>query len=251
MIRTIIIDDEPRNIKLISGIIRTHCAALEVVGTASELSEVRSLVQRLDPELLLLDIEFPCGTIFSILEEMPVKKFQIIFITAFNTYASEAFKQHAIDYILKPVIKDELIQSVRQAEARIHAANVPDVGKLIEALKSGPCHARKIPLPSSDGILFVNEATISRCEANGRYTRIYLGTEKKLTVTRTLKEIESLLNPGLFFRVHHSHIVNLEMVEKYHRGNGGVIELTDGSFVDVSFSRKDKFLEALLNKRGC
>ena len=250
MIRTVIIDDEPRNIKLIAKIIRDHCPAFEIAGTTDNLAKVFSLVQEVKPSLLILDIEFPSGTIFSILEKLPVNQFQVIFITAHNTYAAEAFRQNAVDYILKPVTKEALVHAVTRAQARIQDDTHTDISKLIAALRSDLGHSKKIPLPSSEGILFIDEADIIRCEASGRYTIIYLKEKKKLTVTKTLKEIEALLNARQFFRVHHSHIINLELVKKYHRGQGGMVELTDGSLVDVSSSRKDELLDVLLNKSG-
>jgi two-component system LytT family response regulator len=245
MIKTVIIDDEPRNIKLIDSIIKEHCRGLEVVGTTDDLTEVLPLVKKLEPSLLLLDIEFPSGTIFPVLEKLPVKNFQIIFITAHNTYAAEAFKENAIDYILKPVTTESLVNAVKRAEAKLRKETPPDIGALMQALQSP---SKKIPLPSSDGILFIDESDIIRCEASGRYSIIYLKEKKKLTVTKTLKEMEALLNSKQFFRVHNSHIVNLSMIKKYLRG--GTAELTDGSEVDVSSSRKEELLDIMMNRFG-
>jgi two-component system, LytTR family, response regulator len=249
MIRTIIIDDEPRNIKFVDTLIREHCPQLTVVGSTDDLWEVANLVNSLRPSLLLLDIEFPAGNIFTVLEELPVRDFHIIFITAHNTYAAEAFKQNAIDYLLKPVTKEALVKAIKKVEAKIDAqANAPDIPALIAALRSGFSPSRKIPLPSSDGILFINEAEIIRCEASGRYSVIFMKEQKKLTITRTLKELEEYLNPALFYRVHNSHIINLDMIKKYHRGRGGMAELTDGSMVDVASARKDELLNMIMNR---
>jgi two-component system, LytTR family, response regulator len=250
MIRTVIIDDEPRNIKLIDGIIRDHCPGLDVVGSTDNLAEVVLLVQKLKPSLLLLDIEFPAGNIFPVLEKLAFATFHIIFITAHNTYAAEAFKQNTVDYILKPVTSQALVNAVKRVEERIYKEARTDISKLVQELKSGIAHARKIPIPTAEGILFIQDADIIRCEASGRYTVLYLANQKKLTVTKTLKEIEALLQPGQFFRVHHSHIINLDMIKKYQRGHGGMVELTDGSQVEVSASRKDELLNVLLNKSG-
>jgi two-component system, LytTR family, response regulator len=249
MIRTLIIDDEPRNIKLVDSIIRDHCPQLTVVGTTDDLWEVTSLVNELHPSLLLLDIEFPAGNIFTVLEELPEKDFQIIFITAHNTYAAEAFRQNAVDYLLKPVTRESLVNAIKKVEAKLHnQAPSPDIPALIAALRTGFSPSRKIPLPSSDGILFINEAEIVRCEASGRYSLIFLKDQKKLTITKTLKELEEILNPMLFYRVHNSHIVNLDMIKKYHRGRGGMAELADGSVVDVASARKDELLNMMMNR---
>jgi two-component system LytT family response regulator len=249
MIRTIIIDDEPRNIKLIDSIIREHCPQLSVVGSTDDLWEVANLVTSLRPSLLLLDIEFPAGNIFTVLEELPEKNFQIIFITAHNTYASEAFKQNAVEYLLKPITKDSLVNAIKKVEAKLtHQAPPADITALMTALRAGFSQMKKIPLPSSDGILFINEADIIRCEASGRYSIIFLKDQKKLTITKTLKELEEHLNPIQFYRIHNSHIVNLDMIKKYHRGRGGMAELADGSIVDVASARKDELLNILMNR---
>ncbi len=250
MIKTVIIDDEPMNIKLIGGMLRDYCPGIEVTGTCDNLADAIELVHTLKPSLLLLDIEFPSGTIFPVLEKLAFTNFHIIFITAHNTYATEAFRQNAVDYILKPVTKESLVNAIKRVEERIHKEVTTDISKLVEELKAGLPHSRKIPLPSAEGILFIQDTDIIRCEANGRYTILYLTNKKKLTVTKTLKEMEALLQPGHFFRVHHSHIINLDMIKKYHRGQGGTVELTDGSQAEVSVSRKDELLNMLLNKPG-
>jgi two-component system LytT family response regulator len=248
MIRTVIIDDEPRNLKLMKGIILEHCPELEVVGTTDDLTEILPLLQELKPSLLLLDIEFPGGTIFPVLEKLNITDFQVIFITAHNTYAAEAFKQNAVDYILKPVTSEAIIQAVKRAIARVQQ-NIPlDIPKLLDAVESELNKSKKIPLPHADGILFIKESDIIRCEASGRYTILYLEAKQRLTVTKTLKEIEALLNSRKFFRVHNSHIINLGNIKKYNRGNGGSIELMDGSLVEVSSSKKNELLNVLLKR---
>jgi two-component system, LytTR family, response regulator len=250
MIRTVIIDDEPRNIKLLAKIIGEYCPQLEVVGTADEFKTALQLVEDMRPALLLLDIEFPPGNIFSLLEKLNFRNFYIIFITAHNTYATEAFRQNAVDYILKPVTAEAIVEAVKRLEERIQYSAVADISKLLETMKSGLDQQRKIALPSAEGLLFIDEADIVHCEASGRYTILYLTNGKKLTVTRTLKEIESLLNPRQFFRVHHSHVINLKRIVKYHRRHGGIAELTDGSLVDVSSTRKNTLLGFLTNGQG-
>jgi two-component system, LytTR family, response regulator len=247
MIRTVIIDDEPRNIKLVSKIIGENCPQLEVVGTADEFITARQLVEDMRPSLLLLDIEFPPGNVFSLLQKINLRNFYIIFITAHNTYAKEAFRENAVDYILKPVTAEAFVEAVKRLEERIQYSAVADISKLVETMRSDMDQQRKIALPSSEGLLFIDESDIVHCEASGRYTILYLLNGKKLTVTRTLKEIEALLNPRQFFRIHHSHIVNLKRIVKYHRRHGGIAELTDGSLVDVSSSRKDILLGFLTN----
>lgn len=248
MIKTVIVDDEPRSIKWVTQIISEHCPLLELAGTADNLTDALQLIEQSKPGLLLLDIEFSPGNVFSLLEKLTYRSFHIIFITAHNTYAAEAFRENAADYILKPVTEESLVAAVKRVEAKIQQDITVNFSKLMSWMKAGDEETGKIPLPSADGILFVDETSIIRCEASGRYTIIYMEGGKKLTVTKNLKEIGALLHSRLFFRVHHSHIINLKKIIKYHRT--GMAELTDGSRVDVSSSKKDALLNFLMNKSG-
>ncbi len=248
MIRTVIIDDEPRSIKLVAGIMARHCPGLELVGQTDNLAEALPLIEDLKPSLLVLDIEFPPGTIFTMLEKLQFREFEIVFITAYNSYAAEAFRQNAIDYILKPVTTEAFVDAVRKVEARIRQHANLDLTKLIKALKSQWEYSAKIALPAADGLLFVDEKDIIHCEASGRYTIIYFD-QKKLTFTKTLKEIEALLSPD-FFRIHHSHIINIKKVARYHRADGGTVELVNGANIRVSSSRKDELLDILMKRNN-
>ena len=214
MIRTVIMDDEPRNVKLVAKLVADYCPDLEVVGMTDDLSEGLPLIESLKPSLLLLDIEFPHGTVFHMLDKLSFRDFQVIFITAYNSYASEAFQHHAVDYLLKPVTSDALVHAVKKVEERMERHVLQDLSKLIEFMKSQYDSSGKIPLSTAEGILFVHESEIIHCEASGRYSIIHLDAKKKLTITKTLKEIEALLNTVNFFRKHHSHIINLKKIAR-------------------------------------
>lgn len=248
MIKTVIIDDEPRNIKLISRFIKDYCPGLEIVGTTDNLANAGLLITETKPSLLLLDIEFPQGTVFPMLENLTYRDFQIIFITAHNYYATEAFKQNAADYLLKPVTKEALVNAIQRASLRIKEKNPMDISSLVTGLKTALDNPGKVPLPSSDGVLFVRRTDIIRCEASGRYTIFHLDKAKKITVAKTLKEAEALLDSKQFFRIHHSHVINIDMIIKYYRN--GTVELIDGSKITVSLSHKDEFLQMLMNRQG-
>jgi len=194
MIRTVIIDDEPRSIKLVAGMIDRYCPSLTLAGTTDNLAEAVPLIENLKPSLLILDIEFPPGTVFSMLEKLIFRNFHIIFITAYNSYAAEAFRQNAVDYILKPITKEALAEAVKRVEAKMEAQSTMDLSKLANMLKSQLNYAGKIALPSGDGVLLVEEKDIIHCEASGRYTLIVL-TEKKLTITKTLRKLRRYLAP--------------------------------------------------------
>lgn len=150
--------------------------------------------------------------------------------------------------IPNPALEEAMLHAVKRMEERMQAELTACISKLMDGVRLGMVHTRKIPIPTGEGILFIPDTDIIRCEASGRYTILCLSNSKKLTITKTLKEIEALLQPGQFFRVHHSHIINLATIKKYHRGHGGSIELNDGSVVEVSASRKDDLLHTLLNR---
>jgi two-component system LytT family response regulator len=226
-----------------------HCPSLSLAGATDNLAEAVPLIEKIKPSLLLLDIEFPPGTVFSILEKLLFRDFQVVFFTAYNSYATQAFRHNAVDYILKPVTKEALLEAVKKVEAKIEERSILDINMLAKVLKSQWDHSGKIALPSAEGILFLDEKDIIHCEASGRYTIIHFD-EKKLTITKTLKEIEALLNPADFFRIHHSHVINLKKIIKYHRGNGGTVELVNGRNINVSSSRKDELLDILMNRNN-
>jgi two-component system, LytTR family, response regulator len=248
MINTIIIDDEPRNIRMLSKMIEDYFPGLKIAGTADELVNARQLIEDLRPRLLLLDIEFPHGTVFSMLEKLQFRDFHVIFITAHNNYATEAFRQNTIDYILKPVTREALAAAVNRVETKLQQHAIADLSEIVNTLSTGINYSRRISLPSSEGILFVDEADIMRCEASGRYAILYLEKRGKIVITKVLKDIERMLNPHLFLRVHHSHIINLSRLVKYHKRDGGMAELADGTMIEVSSSRKEGLMRALVSR---
>lgn len=244
MLHTIIVDDKPTNIETLKSLISTYCTQLSVVGTATGMEEGVNLITRLKPDLVFLDIEMPGGNGFELLKKFNPVPFVVIFTTAYNQYAVQAFRENALDYLLKPIDIDALLQAVSRAEKQIELTLTNQ--NLIKYLKQlHPPHNDKIALPTQEGYLFVDCNTIVRCEASGSYTNIYLMEDKKIMVSMRLRECENILPSTRFFRVHHSHIINLQYISKYIRGRGGYLIMQDGSKVEVAASRKDVFLESI------
>ncbi|KAK6026981.1 LytTr DNA-binding domain protein [Ostertagia ostertagi] len=194
------------------------------------------------PHLVFLDIEMPGGNGFDLLRMFTKIDFEVVFITAYNQYAVRAFREHALDYLLKPVDIDALQEAVARAEQQ---SGLKETGHKLEQYLQQPQGTGKISIPVQDGYLFINSYEIVRCEGAGSYSLFYLANGKKQIVSMRLKECEELLPATQFFRVHNSHIVNLKYVARYVRGRGGNIQMLDGSMVDVSVSRKDAFLEMM------
>src|SRR4030095_13752115 len=244
MISAVIIDDEPKNVKLMRSILNEFCPEVHLIGDANNTNDGKELIQQKKPELVFLDIEMPYGNGFDLLNAVMPVDFEVIFVTAFDKYMLQALKYSALDYLLKPVNIDDLKRSVQNAELRIRKNSInQQLGVLLENLKKKESGLKKIAVPSADGFDFVLVDDIIRCEAQGAYTRIHVKNSKKILVSRPLKDYESILPEEIFFRIHNSHLVNLNYIKKYNRGRGGFIELDDGTIIEVATRRKDEFLQ--------
>jgi two-component system LytT family response regulator len=188
----------------------------------------------------------PYGNAFDILDKLMPVEFEVIFITAFNEYAVKAFRYSALDYLLKPININELKTAVEKALLRISSKSTNlQLKNLIQNLQSKNEALRKIALPLRDGLIFVTMSDIIRCEASGSYTYLFIKGKEKIISSKSIKEYVELLPDAIFFRVHHSHIINLTEIKKYHRGRGGEVEMSDGALIDVAVRRKEEFLSRL------
>jgi two-component system, LytTR family, response regulator len=249
MIRAVHIEDEPGNIALLQSLVATHCAGMvNIVGSAGNLQDAFELIKKEKPELVYLDIELNQGNAFELLDNIKNSfgiKFEIIFITAFNDYAIKAFKQNAVDYIVKPISIDELKQATEKVAEKINNSSAgQNVLALLNQLKQGAA-IQKIGLPVADGLHFVSADEIIRVEAKGNYTIFYITANKKIICTLQLKDVEVLLPVPQFIRVHNSWIVNSKFLKKYYKGKDSYIEMDDGSSVPVSLRKKGDFLDMI------
>lgn len=241
--RALIIDDEPKNVRILRKLLEDYCPQIEVAGEAGDARAAFSIIRELKPELLFLDIEMPYGNAFDLLDKLMPVNFEIIFITAFDDYTLKAFKYSALDYLLKPVDIDELKAAVKKAAEKIAGKNInQQLGNLLSNLKNSQAPLQKIALPSADGIVFISVEDIIRCEASGNYTIIYADSKEKITASKNIKDYEEILPPGIFCRIHNSHIINLNRIKKYHRGRGGFVVMDDGTSIEVASRRRDEFL---------
>jgi two-component system LytT family response regulator len=174
---------------------------------------------------------------------MPVD-FEIIFVTAFNNYTLKAFKYSALDYLLKPVNIEELKASVKRASERISSKNINlQLSNLLQNFQKKNDSLQKIALPSKEGFVFVAMEDIIRFESSSGYTYVFTRKGEKYISAKNIKEFEDLLSESIFFRIHNSHIINLDAVKKYHRGRGGYVEMTDGSMIEVAIRRREEFMK--------
>jgi len=243
IIRALIIDDEEESRNTINNILTGFCENVTVVGQADSVQSGREEIIRQLPDLVFLDIQLPDGTGFDLLEQLPEINFRVIFVTAYDQYALKAIKYSALDYILKPIDPQQLIDAVNKA--RLADSNMQMMAEQFRTMFGVRAGHERLALPTSDGLRFVKLDDIIRCESDNNYTNFYLKTRECILVTKTLKEYEETLSGTHFIRVHQSHLINIMFVERYIKGDGGSIIMTDGSEVEISRRRKDEFLKRM------
>jgi len=246
MLRTIIIEDE-ENIKIsLEKKLEKHCPNVKVTGWSDNVKDSIKLINDSSPDLVLLDIKLPDGTGFDILRALKNINFNIIFITAYNDYATDAFKFSALDYLLKPVRAEDLVNAVEKAEKALSIQNIEErLNILYENLESIIKSEKKIVLNTAENIQIIEIKDIVRCESDGNYTNFYLKDGTKLLVSKTLKEFDEILTGYRFFRPHKSHLINLSYLKSYEKTEGGYLKMKDGTNIPLSMRKKSQLLEVL------
>lgn len=241
MIKAIIVDDEHKSVHTLELMLKEYCPEVEVIGFAYSAIEGAKEIMIKKPDLLFLDVEMTGGSGFDLLESLPEYNFKVIFVTAHDHYALKAIKFHAIDYILKPLDVEELKTAVNnfKSQKENKKQGSSDIEKLLSHLKIQ--RVKKIAVPTSNGTEFISVDEILYLSAERSYCNIQLTNNKNILVSKSLNEIEELLPPDNFFRIHKSHTVNLAYVKKHIKTDGGVVELSEGTKLYISRSKKDEF----------
>jgi two-component system LytT family response regulator len=243
MISTILIDDEPLALKNLASLIGKHCPQLNVQATATSATEGLEQLNYFKPELVFLDIELAGNNSFELLNQANTLDFEKIFVTAYDQFGIQAIKHGASDYVLKPINKMELFDAIAKAEKKIYIKRRLARQDSTERPESTN---NRIALPTIDGLLFIDVNKILYCESEGRYTRFYMAEhEKKILISKNIGEYELLLPQKTFVRIHSHYIVNLSYVEKYVKGRGGYVILTNGKMLEVSARKKDDFFGSI------
>ncbi len=243
MIHAIIIDDELESRNTIRNILNNFCDNVSVVAQAENVSEGVNIIETEKPDVVFLDIQMPDGTGFDLLEKTMDTDFQVVFITAHDQFALKAIKFSALDYILKPIDPQQLINAVNKI--KLPGTDINTITHKIQTLLRNKNGFERITLPTFEGFRFINIKDIIRCEADNNYTNFFLNSGEKILVTKTLKEYEETLSGLDFIRVHQSHLINIKFVDRYIKGDGGTLVMADGSEVDVARRRKDDFLKKM------
>ncbi len=248
MLRAVIVEDELRSRETLSGLLKLYCKNLEVVGMAENVHEGKKVIQQKNPDVVFLDIQMPDGSGFKLLEQIEKIEFDVIFTTAYDQFAIKAIRYSALDYLLKPIFPDDLVNAVNKAEKnkRSQKSN-SNIKVLLENINRPAAEPPKIILSTSEKINIVKVDEIVRCESDNYYTMFYFTNEKKLLISKTLKEQEELLSEYNFIRPHKSHLVNVKYIKSYLKTDGGVILMEDGSKVPVSRRKKEHIMEIINN----
>jgi two-component system LytT family response regulator len=241
--RAILIDDEADSLETTELLIENFCPQVTIIAVANDAERGIKMIDKMKPDLVFLDISMPKINGFELLNRLTFRAFELIFTTAYDKYAIEAFQVGAIHYLLKPIDTEELIKAVERVEAKLKQGEVtPNINTIIQQVTAN--RQPKIAIPSLKGLEMLEVDNIIRCEADSNYTTIYL-ISNKILVTKTLKDLEILLSTYNFVRIHNSHLINLAHLKTYLKGEGGTVILSNGEQINVSRSRKSSLLEKL------
>jgi two-component system LytT family response regulator len=247
MMKCVIVDDEKSSREMLSKIIEKYCPELELCAQAEGIESAYKAIVQHQPKMVFLDIEMPEGTAFDLLERFEKVNFFIIFTTAYEQYALHAIKVEAVDYLLKPISVSDVLTAVERMRKFAHQA--PDHHQIVQLMDSLQLTQNSmIPIPTSAGLEMVNMNDILYCEADESYTYIFLNTNSKKTISKRIGDLEKQLPETLFFRTHHSYLVNRASIKNYIRGEGGSVLLQGNIEVPVSRRKKVEFLEWLKHK---
>ncbi len=237
-LNTIIIEDEANSREILKNYLDKYCSNAVLLGEAENIQEGLSLIDKKSPDLVFLDVEMPYGNAFDLLDKVPDRTFETVFVTAYDQYAMDALNNHAAYYLMKPINIDELVKAVGYVTEILQKENALEDRVLTPKLNSVE---GKITLPQQDGFQVLDVNDILYCKADDNYTEIHL-ENKKILVSKTLKYFEEALSKFAFARIHKSYLVNVNEVVKYRKGKGGSVVISNGKELLVSASKKKDFL---------
>ncbi len=245
MIKAVIVDDEPYCCETLVTLLERYCPAVKVADICYSAREALVAIPEQQPQILFLDIEMPQMNGFELLEKIPEINFELIFTTSYDQYAIKAIRFSALDYLLKPIDREELQKAVQKVTQRLHHPLPQQLEILLQKLKQPAVPIQRIAMPTMEGLQLIPVESVISCASDSNYTILFLKQKQKLVVSRTLKEVEEMLEDYSFLRVHNSYMVNLNEIEKYVKGEGGYLVMSDGSNIDVSRSKKEILLNRL------
>ncbi|MCK9271159.1 MAG: LytTR family DNA-binding domain-containing protein [Bacteroidales bacterium] len=249
MVKAVIIDDEKKSRQALTGLLERYCHNVIILGEAEGVRSGIEMIKSTSPDVVFLDIQMQDGSGFRLLQSFEKIDFEIVFTTAFDQYAIKAIRFSALDYLLKPIVPQELMEAVRKVEdlKMARQQNIQEnINVLLENIQN-PAESRKIILSTAEKIHVVDVDDIIRCESDNYYTKFFFLDGSRLLISKTLKENESLLRGHQFIRSHKSHLVNTKYIRGFVKSDGGYILMSDNSKVPVSRRRKELIMETLNN----
>lgn len=250
--RVVLIDDEDSARGTLKAILTQYFDdKVEIVGEGEDVASGIEAIKANNPELVFLDIKMPDGTGFDLLQEIGSENFEVIFTTAYDNYAIKAFEASAMGYLMKPIDIDKLSEILDKAIKVIQQPSDEDekekkIGVLLENYSSGSGKVKKIVIPGVDGFEVIEIDKLVRCEGERNYTSFVFVDGSKILTSTTLKQYEISLEEYGFFRIHKSHLINLNHVKKYIKANGGSVEMSDNSSLQISKDKKELFIQRFL-----
>jgi two-component system, LytTR family, response regulator len=242
--KAIIVDDESDGIRTLKKLLELNCPEVEVVATCNSAEHARQKLEEVKPDLLFLDVRMPGKSGLDMLSEIAEKKFEVIFVTAHNEYLLQALQFSAVDYLMKPVDEDRLVEAVERVKKRLQEEAVSGRAEtlLYNISKAGSPMEMRLCLPTLKGFTIVKLEEIIYCEAQRSYTIFRLTGNKTIMISKPLFDYEQLLAGTIFLRVHKSYLINLLHIKEYLRGEGGTVVMSNGMEIEVSRRKKDLFL---------
>ena len=245
MMKVVIIDDEDHIRDSLVKLLAKHCPQVMVAGEANAVSSGRKVIEEFHPDLVLLDIQMNDGTGFDLLQSFHAIDFRVIFITAYDQYAVQAFRFSAVDYLLKPVNPEHLVAAIERAALLIREHFNVQMDALYENLKSVARQDKKIILKTTEQIHLLDLKNIVACESDSCYTTIHTMDGQHIMVAKTLKEYEEMLAGCGFYRVHKSFLINLAHIRRFDKQDGGFIVLTNELKIPVASRKREEMMELL------
>ncbi len=243
MLCTVIIDDEAHVRETLGRLLATHCPQVKLVGEAEGVVSGVKLIRDLHPQLVVLDIRMDDGTGFDLLHRFETIDFKVIFITAYEKYAVLAFKFAAIDFLLKPVNPEELVDAVKRAETLIQEHFNSQIQALEENLKTDIRQKKKIVLKTKENIYLVDLQNITHCESDGCYTYVHTTAGDRILISKTLRDFDDMLSDSGFYRVHKSYLINLSQIKRFEKHEGGYIILNNDCKIPVASRKREELLD--------
>jgi two-component system, LytTR family, response regulator len=245
-INTVIIEDEEKSAHVLQQLIKEYAPEFTVCGTAGHVTNAVRLIESVQPQIVFIDIRIADGTGFDVLHQLSSYHFELVFVTAYDSYALEAIRHAAIDYLLKPIGVPEFETSVERLRKRLsEKAEYNSVESLLKKMIQRTSD-EKLAVPTASGFDLISMQDILWCKSDGMYTTFYLSNKSKVISSRNLGMFEDQLTQNNFFRIHHSIMINIRWVKQYVKGKGGAVVLADGVKLQVSQRRKAEFMNRFL-----